>query len=225
VAIGSTRIPYLLGHREIARIFGVAPDTPQLWRKRSLLGAPDLVISGNPYWLLPTVLTLAKPGYRDVDQERLAEYKAEIQNGYSVPTLRQPPPLIGIKEIAWIFGRTHSDIGQWRNRGTLPAADLTLSGTPLWLLNTILEDATRRGRATFPEAIGRIREGERARPKPRGRSQATVEDSSEPDLSERIFSSSERSEAITFVMQIMKAGYAIKVQSLPQDGPPQVADQ
>jgi hypothetical protein len=41
-----------------------------------VLGEPDAVISGNPYWLLPTVLGLAEDGTREYLPGRLKEYKA-----------------------------------------------------------------------------------------------------------------------------------------------------
>ncbi|MGI5195663.1 hypothetical protein ACQEVY_18775 [Streptomyces sp. CA-288835] len=41
-----------------------------------VLGEPDAVISGNPYWLLPTVLGLAEDGTWEYLPGRLKEYKA-----------------------------------------------------------------------------------------------------------------------------------------------------
>jgi hypothetical protein len=43
-----------------------------------------------------------------------------------------------------------------------------ISGSPLWLLDTVLADAEQRGRATVQEGIDRIRAGEREQIKPRG---------------------------------------------------------
>ena len=72
------RFPYLLGHAEIAFLYGVERQTSQLWKTRGVLGEPDVVISGNPYWLLPTVLGLASDGTREHLPGRLQEYKAGL---------------------------------------------------------------------------------------------------------------------------------------------------
>lgn len=63
--VAKKRFPYLLGHGEIASLYGVERQTSQLWKTRGVLGEPDVVISGNPYWLLPTVLGLAEDGTRE----------------------------------------------------------------------------------------------------------------------------------------------------------------
>ncbi|WP_211302939.1 hypothetical protein [Allonocardiopsis opalescens] len=213
--MGTERIPYLLGHAEIARLFGVAADTPQLWRKRSLLGEPDLVISGKPYWLLPTVLALARPGGREVDPDRLAEYKADIPNGYLVQALDGPPSLIGIKEVSWIFGKKPSDIGQWRNRGTLARQDLLLSGSPLWFLHTIIEDAERRGRAVSAEAVERIQAGEREQPLPRRQRGVPPASMGRAFPAAQVFTSGESVAAVAFLRRILNAGYAVEVRPRP----------
>lgn len=203
-------IPYLLGYHEIAQLFGVARDAPLQWRKRALLPEPDLVISGSPYWLLPTVLKLTKPGQREIDPQRLANYKASIPGGYLTQDRKEAFSLIGIQEVAWVHDKKPSVIGQWRNRGTLSPPDLTLSGSPLWKLETILSDAERRGRPVSAAAVARIQAGERAQSKPRRPNR--------PDRghqgnipSARIFTSEERSAATAFVQSVLSAGHAIEI--------------
>lgn len=222
--MGIARIPYVLGHHEIARLYGVARDVPQLWRKRSLLGEPDLVVSGNPYWLLPTVLALAEPGHRKVDPKALADYKRGFKCGYSTQVLEEPPSLIGLQEVSWIFGKKTSAIGQWRNRGTLAPPDLNLSGSPLWCLNTILMDAEQRGRSVSAEAVERIRGGERAQPKPRGRVRA-AEEPHHPLPPRQIFSSNEGPAALRFVRSVLNAGHAVEVRPRRSDTLDPASDQ
>ncbi len=208
--MGTGRIPYLLGYHEIAYLFRVARDAPLQWRKRDLLRGPDLVISGSPFWLLPTVLKLTRPGHREMDPQRLADYKAGIPGGYVAQELEEPPSLIGIQEVSWIFDKKPSVIGQWRNRGTLPPPELTLSGSPLWRLETILTDAERRERSVSAVAVARIRAGERAHPKSRGsaRSDAGKQESVPPA---QIFTSEERSAATRFVQIVLSAGHAVEI--------------
>lgn len=218
--MGTRRIPYLLGHHEIARLFGVARDVPQLWRKRSSLGQPDVVISGSPYWLLPTILALAKPGHREIDPQRLADYKAGIPGGYIAQNLDDTFPLIGIQEVAWIFDKQPSAIGQWRNRGTLASPDLVLSGSPLWHVETILADAQRRGRPVSTEAVTRIRAGEKAEPKTRRRDRLAAERQLALPAP-RVFTSDQRSAATSFVQNVLDAGHVVEVR--PQRSRPQVS--
>lgn len=214
VAVGSGQIPYLLGYHEIAHLFRVARDAPLQWRKRALLGEPDLVISGSPYWLLPTVLALVKTGQREVDSQRLTDYKSGIPGGYVTTDPQGSLPLIGPQEVAWIFNKTPSVIGQWRNRGTLPAADITLSGSPLWKLETILADARRRGRYVSPEAIARIQAGERAQSKPR---RPRLPDTTQqgPIPGPRIFTSDQSSAATIFVRSVLSAGHSVEIRPRP----------
>ncbi|MFC0861648.1 hypothetical protein ACFHYQ_04980 [Sphaerimonospora cavernae] len=210
------QIPYLLGYHEIAHLFRVARDAPLQWRKRTLLREPDTVISGSPYWLLPTVLALVKPGQREVDEHRLADYKAGIPGGYVAHVLEEPPPLIGLQEVSWIFDKTSSVIGQWRNRGTLPDPDLVLSGSPLWKVEKILADAEMRGRSVFPGAIARIRAGERAQPKSR---QPRRPDTEQQGVlpAERIFTSEQSVAATTYVRSVLNAGHAVEIRPRPSD--------
>ncbi len=74
-------------------------QTSQLWKTRGVLGEPDTVVSGNPYWLLPTVLGLSEDGSREVDAQRLKEYKAGIAGGYQVDDPAGLPEIVGLKEI------------------------------------------------------------------------------------------------------------------------------
>lgn len=66
-----------------------------------------------------------------------------------------------MKEIPWIFGKKYGDIYQRRTRNSMAEEDAVVSGSPLWLLDTILADAEARGRSVVPEAVERIRAGER----------------------------------------------------------------
>lgn len=208
------RFPYLLGHGEIAFLFGVERQTSQLWKTRGVLGEPDVVISGNPYWLLPRVLGLAEDGARGVAPERLKEYKVGIASGYQVDDPGDLPDVVGLKEIPWIFGKKYMDIYQWRVRGSFATEDASISGSPLWLLDTVLHDAEQRGRAVVREGIDRIRAGEREQIKPRGR-KPSAEPKPEPlPLPEaRTFRPGEHSaeDVAAFAAELLKDGLSLTV--------------
>ncbi|MGW7542127.1 hypothetical protein ACWGKQ_13540 [Streptomyces sp. NPDC054770] len=208
------RFPYLLGHGEIASLYDVERQTSQLWKTRGVLGEPDVVISGNPYWLLPTVLGLAEDGSREYLPERLKEYKAGIDGGYEVSDEAELPHIVGLKEIPWIFGKKYMDIYQWRVRRSFAPEDAMVSGSPLWLLETVLEDAERRGRVTVRDGIDRIRAGEREQIKPRGRKPTTEPKPTPPPLPEtRTFRPGEHSaeEVTAFAAELLGAGFSLSV--------------
>ncbi|MFI1563841.1 hypothetical protein ACH4ZX_12410 [Streptomyces sp. NPDC020490] len=208
------RFPYLLGHAEIAFLYGVERQTSQLWKTRGVLGEPDVVISGNPYWLLPTVLGLAEDGTREYLPERLEEYKAGIDGGYEVRDAAKLPDLVGLKEIPWIFGKKYMDVYQWRVRKSFAPEDAVISGSPLWLLDTVLADAEQRGRVTVQEGIDRIRAGEREQIKPRGRKPSAEPKATPPSLpTTRTFTPAEHSveDVTAFVSELFAGGFSLSV--------------
>ncbi|MFD5320012.1 hypothetical protein [Streptomyces sp. NPDC127098] len=166
-------LPFLLGHAEIAYLFEVERQTSRKWRTEGTLAEPDLVISGNPYWLLDTVLRINGVGGRRISPQRLAAYQAAIPGGQEATTIDELPVIVGLKEVARIHGRDDQAVSRWRNRRQISEPDILLSGSPLWLLETILRDGQRRGRTIFDHEVQRLREGHRDPQKPRGRRTAT----------------------------------------------------
>jgi len=212
--VAKKRFPYLLGHAEIAFLYEVERQTSQLWKTRGVLGDPDVVISGNPYWLLPTVLRLAEDGSREYTTERVQEYQARISDGYEVGDPQQLPDIIGLREIPWIFGKKYMDVYQWRVRKSFAPEDATISGSPLWLLDTVLADAEQRGRVTVPEAIDRIRAGEREQIKPRGRKPSAEPKPTPPPIPKaRTFTPGEHTaEDVTkFAAELLSSGFSMTV--------------
>ncbi|MDX3121368.1 hypothetical protein F3K20_19795 [Streptomyces scabiei] len=163
------QMPYLVGHAEIAGLFGVERQTSQKWRTEGVLGEPDLVASGNPYWLLGTVLRLDGHNGREVSAERLALYKDSVSGGYALEAAADLPVLLGSKEAALVLGADERAIARWRHRRAIADADLVLSRSPLWLLETIIADASMRGRPVIMEVVEELRAGRRPGQKPRGR--------------------------------------------------------
>lgn len=208
------RFPYLLGHGEIASVYGVERQTSQLWKTRGVLGEPDVVISGNPYWLLPTVLGLAEEGTREYLPEQLKEYQADVDGGYEVADAAELPDIVGLKEIPWIFGKKYMDVYQWRVRKSFAPEDAMVSGSPLWLLDTVLQDAEKRGRPTVREGVDRIRAGEREQIKPRGRKPSAEPKTVPPPLPEsRTFKAGVDSaeDVAEFAAELLSAGFSLTV--------------
>lgn len=210
----AARIPFLLGHAEIASLFGVKPQTSQVWRSEGTLPEPDLTASGNPYWLLRSVMSLDGGSGRQVTSDRLRAYKESLAGGYDVMDEAEMPIILGIKEVASLLGKDEVGISRWRNRGTLAEADLVLSRSPLWLLESIVDDAARRGRTVSTEALAEIKAGRREVQKPRGRKTPTSPPGKTRDLPlppARSFQSDEQAEAAAFVVEVLAQGHSVVV--------------
>ncbi|MET9950552.1 hypothetical protein ABZ135_03260 [Streptomyces sp. NPDC006339] len=211
--MAQARVPYLLGHAEIASLFQIERQTSQKWRAEGTLPEPDLVASGNPYWLLTTVLSLGGGGDRQVDGRQLDAYKAAISHGYVPRVDEQLPVIIGIQEVARVLGRDAQAVSRWRNRRRIAEPDLVLSGSPLWLLETLIADAHQRQRSVVPAEIALLRAGQRAPQKPRGRRSGnpTVRPPKAVAPAARTFTSDEQATAVEFLESVLTQGYAVVI--------------
>jgi hypothetical protein len=211
--MAQVRVPFLLGHAEIASLYRVERQTSQKWRTEGALAAPDLVASGNPYWLLATAMWLDGVGDRHVAQDRLTSYKASIPRGYDVQDKQDLPVILGIQEVARVLARDAQAISRWRNRRQIVEADLILSGSPLWLLETILADAHERQRTIVPAEVAKLRAGQRAPQKPRGRRRGTptAPPHHEPLPAARTFTLANQAAAAEFLSSVLAQGYSVVI--------------
>ncbi|MFE2209470.1 hypothetical protein [Streptomyces rubiginosohelvolus] len=215
--MAQVRVPYLLGHAEVASLFHVERQTSQKWRADGTLAEPDLVASGNPYWLLETVLRL-EAGERHIDQERLTSYTARIPRGLEIRDKRQLPIVLGIQEAGRVLGRDAQTISRWRHRSQFVAADLVLSGSPLWLLQTILDDAVQRERTVVAAEVSLLNAGHRTPQKPRGRgsSRALRQTRLAPaPPGVRTFTATEQAAAVEFLAAVLAEGYSVTIKPQP----------
>ncbi len=210
--MSQARVPYLLGHSEIASLFTVERQTSQKWRTEGTLPEPDLVASGNPYWLLTTALQISG-GDRQADQRQLAAYRAGVSEGYDVQDREHLPVVLGIREVGRVLGKDAQAVSRWRNRRRIAEADLILSGSPLWLLETILTDARQRQRAVIPAEVARLRAGQRTPQKPRGRRHNTpgAPPPQNPLPAARAFSAADRTAAAEFLTSVLDQGYSVVI--------------
>ncbi|WP_431897576.1 hypothetical protein [Nonomuraea sp. bgisy101] len=216
--MAQVRVPYLLGHAEIASLFRVERQTSQKWRTEGTLPEPDLVASGNPYWLLTTVLRISGVGDRRVDEGQLGAYKAASPHGYVLQDDEQLPAILGIQEVGRVLGRDAQAVSRWRNRQRIAEADLVLSGSPLWLLETILADAQRRQRPVVTAEIAMLRAGQRAPQKPRGRRSSNppvVRPPQELLPAARTFTSADQAAAVEFLASVLAQGYSVVIKPQP----------
>lgn len=141
--------PLVMGRKEIAKVYGIAPTAvSDRWVPGGVLSYEDAVIvSGKPYWPGGLVIDLALPPGsrgRQLDQG-LLEKLIEEQGSTSKPMkAAELPPLVGAQEYAELFGVSQVKVSQAARtsaRGQLPVADYSLSGSSLWLLDTVLAGA------------------------------------------------------------------------------------
>ncbi|MGD3109523.1 hypothetical protein [Streptomyces sp. YGL11-2] len=140
--------PLIVGRKEFAKIYNVAPTAvSDRWVPDGILSYEDAaIVSGKPFW--PGGLAVAfalPPGSRgrQLDERLLAELEEEQQARVRPMKKGELPPLVGLQEYAALFGVSQHVAANARNRGggMLPAEDYLLSGSPLWLLDTVLGSA------------------------------------------------------------------------------------
>ncbi|MFJ9617824.1 hypothetical protein [Streptomyces noursei] len=138
------RKPYLVGHQEFAALYGVEPQMVTQWLAPSrgvLDPATAIVVSGVRYWPLGFACrfgkTTPRPKLLDVRfRERLI---AEQGAGWEPDLGDELPPIVGQHEIIELFhlssqGTLATRIAQ----GGFPEQDWQLSGSRLWLLDTVI---------------------------------------------------------------------------------------
>lgn len=136
-----TAMPSLVGLVEIAVMFGVQQHTAGVWRYRDLLPTPDHMVSTTPVWEVATIRAFARTSGRTIVAA------PPVTRRTSPPPAAGPCRIVGVGEIAAMFGVKAQTAAVWRYRGTMPAADYVISGTPVWDLATIVAFGRSTGRA------------------------------------------------------------------------------
>ncbi|WP_433547131.1 hypothetical protein ACQPZG_20145 [Streptomyces sp. CA-294286] len=136
--------PLLLGRKEIASVYNIAPTAvSDNWVPHGILAYEDAVIvSGKPFWPGGFVVSLALPPGkhgRQLDVGKLEALEAEQGAGVRPMKKGELPPLVGAQEYSTLFGVTQSHVSKGLKR--LPACDYHLSGSRVWLLTSVLDAA------------------------------------------------------------------------------------
>lgn len=138
--------PYLAGGAEFAAVYDVNRLQVSQWisRDHTLDYSHAKIISGSPYWLLSFVRNFGEttPRKKHVNEAALAQLIEQQQPGYWVHRVEELPPLIGPAEVVELFGLTSRQLlNKATDSGRFRPADYILSGTPIWLLDRVVQDA------------------------------------------------------------------------------------
>jgi hypothetical protein len=136
---------FLAGRQEFAAVCGARPTQPTQWLARGVLNYDRAVIvSGSPYWLLSFVRDYGRTMTRskNVDHRALQRIVAEQEPGVWAESVEEVPPLVGLQEATQLFGLTSAqNLSAVVRQGRFAPADYRLSGSPLWLLDTLIAAA------------------------------------------------------------------------------------
>ncbi|MFE9553124.1 hypothetical protein ACFYOD_06530 [Streptomyces sp. NPDC006703] len=142
----AARKPYLAGGAEFAALYNVKRLQVSQWisRDQTLDYRYAKIISGSPYWLLQFVKGFGEttPRPKHLNEAELARLVKEQDPGYWVSEVDQLPPLVGQTELVALFGLPSTALLRKAvGTGRLRPSDYTLSGSPIWLLESVVEDA------------------------------------------------------------------------------------
>ncbi|MFE2034265.1 hypothetical protein ACFXBB_13615 [Streptomyces scopuliridis] len=139
------RKPYLAGGAEFAALYDVKRLQVSQWisRDQTLDYRYAKIISGSPYWLLQFVKGFGQttPRTKHVNEIELARLIKEQDPGHWVGEVSQLPPLVGQAELVALFRLPSGALLRKAiSTGRFRPADYTLSGSPIWLLEPVVED-------------------------------------------------------------------------------------
>lgn len=136
------RKPFLAGRQEFAALYGVKPTQVTQWVARDVLNYDRAVIvSGSPYWLMSFARGFGQmtPRPKELDQLALQRILAEQEPGFWAEAVDELPALVGLQEVVALFGlSTQQNLSAVVRQGRFAPTDYQLSGSPLWLLDTVI---------------------------------------------------------------------------------------
>ncbi len=152
------RKPYMVGHQEFAALYRVDPKQVAQWLAPSrgvLDPSTALVVSGVRYWPLGFAArwgaTTAR--FRQVDLDAKARIIADQGEGWEPDVGDELPPIVGQQEIIEVFHLpAQGNLATTIATGRFAEHDWLLSGSKLWMLETVLDavPALRRSARSLP---------------------------------------------------------------------------
>ena len=154
--------PFMAGIKEIGDVYGVGKALVSQWAKRDVV-APDaaVIVSGSRYWPLAYVRDFGPKSRnpKEPDAEVLKRLCAEQEPGAWVESAGELPPIVGLQEITELFGLDDQrKTAAFARQGRFGSEDWRLSGSPLWLLDTIVARVPELRAATLAAGLRGTRE-------------------------------------------------------------------
>ena len=168
----SRRKPFLVGHQEFAALYRVDPMMISQWlapSRRVLDPSTAIVVSGVRYWPLGFAARFGTTTkrFRQVDFDAKSRIIAEQGQGWEADLGDELPPVVGQQEIIEMFHLpSQGNLAMTIATGRFPQSDWLLSGSMLWMLETVLEavPALRESARSLPwdvdeEVVTALRDG------------------------------------------------------------------
>ncbi|MFE5089474.1 hypothetical protein ACFRCI_03550 [Streptomyces sp. NPDC056638] len=136
------RRPYLAGVQDFAAVYDVrGPQVSQWVTRGALTYEHAVIVSGSPYWLLSYVKEFgpARTRPKEPNETVLAELVEQQSPGWWAKSVGELPPIVGMQECEALFGVSQRSLADRVGKGIWIMPDYRLSGSPLWLLDTVLE--------------------------------------------------------------------------------------
>ncbi len=154
--------PFMAGIKEIGDVYGVEKSLVSQWVKRDVVDAgAAVVVSGGRYWPLAYARAIG-PNMRnpkEPDAEVLKRLCKEQAPGEWVASAKELPPIVGLQEITALFGLDDQrKTAAFARQGRFGSEDWRLSGSPLWLLDTIVARVPDLRAATLAAGLRGTRE-------------------------------------------------------------------
>jgi hypothetical protein len=137
--------PYMVGHQEFAALYRVEPQMVAQWlspSRAALDPSTAIVISGVRYWPLGFACRYGSTTRRakQIDKAVKAHIMAAQGQGWLADLGDELPPIVGQHEIIQIFNLpSQGTLATRIAAGGFRPPDWLLSGSQLWLLDTVLD--------------------------------------------------------------------------------------
>ncbi|MFD3456854.1 hypothetical protein ACFWVC_32345 [Streptomyces sp. NPDC058691] len=135
----------MAGRQEFAAVYGVKGTQITQWLGRGVMNYDHAVIvSGSPYWLMSFVRDFGKrmPRPKQTDDRVVQQILAEQEPGEWATSVAEVPPLLGLQETTQLFGlSSQQNMSAVFRKGGFVPPDYSLSGSPIWLLDTLVDVA------------------------------------------------------------------------------------
>ncbi|MEV4500887.1 hypothetical protein [Streptomyces klenkii] len=137
--------PLLAGRQEFARLYDVAENALNArWVPRGLISYDDaVVVSGKYVFPGGVAVGFALPegsNGRQLNKAALAALVEEQGATWTPETKAELPKLMGTHEYAELYGTVHSRVAGYvkANSPLVAKPDYYVSGSPIWLVDTVL---------------------------------------------------------------------------------------